>query len=225
LRRYFIKHISVVFFVLLSLTTLTVFAGRLLPLSSQLAVLTLQHCELPCWIGIVPGQTTLGKAQQLLETAYPSPSYAHRLDYNHFVDVNWFRITRLKDGISFSVNFNEGEAAARQTKNTTISQITIASGPDSRLTLGDWSRPLGIPQALSLTWGSHWAAPNALYYRQGVRLTLVHDGKLNVEGWDVLADEVTIYADLHRYYPLNYTVPWQGWTSAYGDQLRALVVP
>jgi hypothetical protein len=190
-----------------------------------LAILALHQCELPCWIGIVPGQTTLGQAQQLLKSAYPSPEYTHTANYNPYVDMNWLTITQVRDGVSFSLNFNEDQAAAQQTEETIVTQMTISSKPGSGLTLGDWSSALGKPQALSVTWGSHWAAPNALYYRHGIRLTLDSGGNLDVKGWHVFADTVTLYADLHRAYPLTYTIPWRGWTGSYEDSLRALMMP
>src|SRR5688572_4425340 len=88
------------------------------PLAPQLDIYHLHECELPCWVGIVPGETTLGEAQTLLERAYPFAEYEHALSYSTYGDTNWFQMTRLADGSYLWVSFNEWESAAVQTSDT-----------------------------------------------------------------------------------------------------------
>jgi hypothetical protein len=44
--------------------------GRRQPLPERVAMLHLTDCELPCWIGIVPGKTTRGEARQRIYELY-----------------------------------------------------------------------------------------------------------------------------------------------------------
>src|SRR5688572_24925895 len=49
--------------VVFSLTApISILIGRHQPLPERVAMLHLTDCELPCWIGIVPGKTTVGEA-------------------------------------------------------------------------------------------------------------------------------------------------------------------
>jgi hypothetical protein len=54
----------------------SVIIGQQQPPTTSFMVLQLDVCELPCWVGIVPGETTLGEARQRVEEAYSrSPLY------------------------------------------------------------------------------------------------------------------------------------------------------
>src|SRR5260370_38374078 len=55
--------------------------GRQQPLPERLAMLHLTDCAPPCWIGIMPGVTTLADAAIRAETTYGnSPKYAMKLN-------------------------------------------------------------------------------------------------------------------------------------------------
>jgi hypothetical protein len=64
-----------------------VLAGRSQPPPEQIAMLHLTDCELPCWIGIVPGQTTISEARQRIEGVYGAkPKYAvERTDFGFLI--------------------------------------------------------------------------------------------------------------------------------------------
>jgi hypothetical protein len=208
-----------------SLIVIILLISRQSELLPQLEMLHLNYCPLPCWISIVPGETTIGQAQQLLRSTYPPTEYDHFLNHNPYQGTDWLTITHRRDGTFLMVNFNEWEAAVDQTPGTIVSQITIYNGPADNLTLGDWSILLGKPQALSVTWGNHYASPNVLYYRQGVRLTLNQVDNFVVNSWSIPAGKLTIYDDLFSAYPLSYSVKWHGWSIPYKDKLMALVLP
>lgn len=59
--------------------------GRATPLPEEVAFLHLGDiCELPCWIGITPGQTTFGEARKIIAKFYgqerlSSPDLAHNM--------------------------------------------------------------------------------------------------------------------------------------------------
>src|SRR5262249_49025344 len=44
--------------------------GNRQPLPERVAILHLTDCELPCWIGIVPGKTTIGAAKERIRQVY-----------------------------------------------------------------------------------------------------------------------------------------------------------
>jgi hypothetical protein len=54
------------------LALIAVLAGRGLPLPENVALLRLTDCELPCWIGIVPGKTTFWEAKERIGQLYGS---------------------------------------------------------------------------------------------------------------------------------------------------------
>ena len=43
------------------------------------SVLQLGNCDLPCWIGIVPGRTTLQEARMRVEQTFGHPRGCHEL--------------------------------------------------------------------------------------------------------------------------------------------------
>jgi hypothetical protein len=45
------------------------------PLPERLTMLNMDKCLRPCWIGIVPGQTTLDEAEHYIRAAYAEPLY------------------------------------------------------------------------------------------------------------------------------------------------------
>src|SRR5260221_12733466 len=47
-----------------------VFVARRQLLPDYLSGLHLTDCEIPCWMGIIPGKTTLSEAQQIIMTAF-----------------------------------------------------------------------------------------------------------------------------------------------------------
>ncbi len=70
------RLVLALWFALTVTTGITVLAGRRQPTSARLAMLRLTDCALPCWIGIVPGKTTLDEAHAIIESAFgQSPDY------------------------------------------------------------------------------------------------------------------------------------------------------
>ncbi len=222
--KYAIKSALLLFLISLLLIAVTLFVGRQQEQPPRLEMLHLHDCQLPCWIGIIPGKTTIGEAKILLTSTFPAIDYEFTSDHSPYQDTEGHTISRRNDGISLGINFNEWETASKQTKDTIISDITLIWWFVSPLTLGQYSILLGKPQALSVTWGNHHSSPNALYYRQGVRLTL-NKNDFVIDGWDVEVSRISIFSDLKSIYPSTYAVPWHGWTSNYKDDLFALMLP
>ncbi|MBZ0304060.1 MAG: hypothetical protein K8J31_30265 [Anaerolineae bacterium] len=225
MKQIFARGILLLLQFLFFLTLIILFIARQQRLSPELEILHLQDCQLPCWIGIVPGKTTIGEAETLLRSTYRLAEYDYTLGHNPFEGTDWLTITRRQDGAYLIINFNRAETAADQTEDTIISQITIGCGISGHIRLGDWAILLGKPQALSITWGNHYASPNVLYYSQGVRLTLDQVDNFVISGWDSPASSLSIFYDLNAQYPSSYMVPWKGWTTTYKDKLLALMLP
>lgn len=53
-----------------------VLIGRASPIPDRLTMLHLTDCQIPCWIGIVPGKTTIAQARAYIDAVYgASPKY------------------------------------------------------------------------------------------------------------------------------------------------------
>ncbi len=57
-------------------TVAALLIGRAQPIPPRLAMLHLTDCDLPCWIGIVPGVTTVGDAKKLIRQMYNADIYS-----------------------------------------------------------------------------------------------------------------------------------------------------
>lgn len=60
--------------ILLMLSTVGIIIGHQQPPSVWATILHLDMCELPCWIGIIPGRTTLAEARRKIEEVYSDPA-------------------------------------------------------------------------------------------------------------------------------------------------------
>jgi hypothetical protein len=210
-----------------SALALILLASRLQPPPPQITTLRLTECQLPCWIGIIPGETTLTDAQTLLRNAYPAPEYTYSSDHNLFEDTNWLTVERPAENINFAVNFNHWQRAGEQTGATIVSQITIINTPVN-LRLGDWYTVLGAPQALSISWGNYTASPNLLYDQQQVRLTLFNAfDSFAVNSAFIAANSIDIYGqvEMQKNYHPEYRAIWHGFLTSNKANLMALMLP
>ncbi|MBZ0289307.1 MAG: hypothetical protein K8I30_16930 [Anaerolineae bacterium] len=225
---YFIKHTLHLFLASLMLVSLSLIVSRLLPPTPQfktLEMLNLLDCQLPCWIGIVPGKTTIGEATRFLEKAYPTKAYEMTSIQNVYDGTDWLSIRNRQDDNDFSVSFNVWQNPKNKTESAVISQITLRG---AELALGEWYYALGRPQALSVTWGNHYALPNLLYNRQQVRLTI--NNRLNdfaVDNPSVSAGTLDIYDQLEwdKTYRPSYRVMWHGFSAFNKDNLLVMMQP
>jgi hypothetical protein len=62
--RWLILRILSVYIILTALCGMAMVIGRLQPIPTRLATLRLTDCKLPCWMGIVPGQTRFNEAKK-----------------------------------------------------------------------------------------------------------------------------------------------------------------
>jgi hypothetical protein len=225
--QYFVKQTVMVYLALFSTISGILFVSRQQPLPIALERFHLNVCSLPCWIGIVPGQTTIGEAYTLIKTSYHPSDYDYFLNHNTYQDTDWFTVTNRQDGSYLSVSFNEGKTGSSQTQDTVISHIKIIVSKASAPTLGDWYNLLGKPDALSITWSEHDAAPNIVYDKQQVRLTLYSGfDKFGLNTTYISVGTVDIYnTPMNNIAPKSYRIPWQGWKSSIKNKLLDLMLP
>jgi hypothetical protein len=71
-----IRYVVLLGTLFIILETSAVILGRSLPVRPGLAMLHLSDCALPCWIGIIPGKTTLLEARKQIQEVFgKSPDY------------------------------------------------------------------------------------------------------------------------------------------------------
>ena len=221
----FIKYALLIFSVVIALFSITLFASRNQTSPSQLEILRLDDCQLPCWIGIIPGQTTIEQAQTRVKSTYSyKDNYEYSLHHNPYDDRDWITIKAMKSDTFLHISFDWDDPSTIDTENMVVSQITIIATGEPNLTWGDWCNVIGEPEALSITWGNHYAAPNALNFEKDIRLTLDNDN-FAVDSPYIPAATLDIYDHLDKVYNQKYVVPWNGWRSSDKDKLIALMQP
>lgn len=84
MRRLFIALFALTLLIILSLCA-ALFIGRRQPIPPRIAMLHLTDCQLPCWIGIVPGTTTLDEAQEKIRQVFDATSFEVTDDFPNFI--------------------------------------------------------------------------------------------------------------------------------------------
>jgi hypothetical protein len=142
--RVFITHGLVWLTALVVVIGAIAFAGYLQPQSHWATLLRLNECELPCWIGIEPGETTFAEAERRIRDAYADRSH-YRLETQQ---INRFRVTYQPSGQSIDVALDQG--LAPETPQDVVQRIRLWLGtaPDFPPELWELFRSLGNPQTL-----------------------------------------------------------------------------
>ncbi|MEO8609885.1 MAG: hypothetical protein ABI690_18475 [Chloroflexota bacterium] len=225
---YFIKYTSRLFAASFTIIILSLLVSGLQPPSPQFKTLEMLHlvdCKLPCWIGIIPGKTTISEARMLIENTYPDEAYEITLGQNVYDGTDWLNIQNRHDDSDFYVSLNVWQKPENKTENMIIDQITLSG---AELTLGEWYFVLGSPQVLSVTWGNHYAVPNMLYNRWNVRLTLYNPrDNFAVDSPYISAGMLDLYDPVEwgKTYRPAYQIKWHGFSTSYKDELLASMQP
>src|SRR5579871_2579767 len=86
---WLVARTLIIIFIAAAAITGAIFIGRQQPTSNRAAFLHLNDCELPCWIGIIPGKTTLTEAENRIRQTYESiPGYQLSQIDNTFTFTN-----------------------------------------------------------------------------------------------------------------------------------------
>jgi hypothetical protein len=126
-----------------SLTALIpILIGRRQPLPERVAMLHLTDCELPCWIGNVPGKTTVGEARDRVRQTYP------HLEFTYFTDERGLYVFGM-DSERFEVQFGVKYEA---TSNAVVENIWLYPKRYPSVSLGELYSILGPPDMI-------WPAP------------------------------------------------------------------
>lgn len=129
--------------------------------------LRLRDCELPCWISIEPGQTSLGTAKTQVASAYGGSVYDINEWENHFV------ITNLATGHQVRVAFvtTDGNSTNEAIVQRIFLEPTVISGADSeRPTIADLQGLLGNPEMVRLSTGIETSTLAVMYQDQQVHI-------------------------------------------------------
>jgi len=127
------------------------------PIPQTVAALRLGECELPCWIGIIPGVTRMEEVQGLVMSTGASGSFRVTGSVSpQGILIGDYRLRREEQSSAvISIAFSEGR----------VNQVMILA---REITLGDLILTYGIPSCQSSAWDLYYETP------QG-RATIVFD--------------------------------------------------
>lgn len=130
---------------------IAVLIGQQQPPSNWSTMLHFNECELPCWIGIVPNQTTLAEARRKVREAY-SDSAIYSLDE----DESGFKVNYKPTESNFAIAFSTTDVSqANPSPQSIIQEIYILLYRRKRTdakppTIADLYGDLGTPETARL---------------------------------------------------------------------------
>ncbi len=198
---------------------LAIVIGRQHQLSEKLTDLHLNECKLPCWIGIIPGKTTIAEASKYILDTYGSNSSNYAVEFTH--DPVWrFMITNKTDGLRIRVSLNE---LAGQPANAMVNEIYIIFDKNSGydIVYGDLYSVVGYPTDVILSAPDDAPYPVIRYNDQQVHVSLDVITQKNMCAQlspERRVDFITIYNHLPQfgdYAWVSKSVPWKGFMSCY----------
>jgi hypothetical protein len=162
---------------------LAVFAGAAIltgivqPPSDWVTLLHLNDCELPCWIGIVPGKTTFAEAQRQIEAVYRNNSaYGFKeYGYNGFGVINVQTSQSLIIRLASDVENISPDVVQRIYLQPYYEQGEFFVQP----LLGELWNNLGNPQAVSLLIGGGGTVIFVLYREERIVVATDNPARCN----------------------------------------------
>lgn len=147
MRRWLLSTLTLI--ILLSLLSgIAIYIGRQQPLPERLAMLHLDMCEPPCWIGITPGQTSSEEAKRRIYEVFDQPPYQIIHDYGGRYTIDskpldmMFTIQLIIDsGVVETIALNFASVLD-------IYDRWVPNARHNRVTLADLHIVLGIPRIL-----------------------------------------------------------------------------
>jgi hypothetical protein len=174
------------------------------PPSDWAALVKLDECALPCWVGIEPGVTTLEDARAKIWQAYAGAGYTLE-DFGS----GQYAVTDARSHYRIGITLNAGDdpSGERQTVPPTVQQILLWADviPTQRFSLRDLYGSLGTPQDLHLAWIGSARYLMILYRHEQVGLAT------NALGCDAVSPAQKIYQIIISARPLG---DYFGWASA-----------
>lgn len=151
-----IRRILVLSAILSLLVTATIWLGSRLPYHSIIDFLHLTDCKLPCWIGIIPGKTTIREAREHVYLTYSKEI---------ITELSGGLSVRIADNnVVFHVLFFEDMA-----RNNPVRVIRL-SVYDYKATYSDFIHLLGKPISISFPGRSVNVSPILIYPQQQIQV-------------------------------------------------------
>src|SRR5260221_313535 len=117
MRWLFSRLLAVILILTTSIAAIEI-VGHRQSISPRMAMLHLRDCQLPCWIGIVPGKTTIGEALKLVKQVYSDLPIEDESSYLLIGDT----------GLQLRVAFNENTYIYDQ--NALVEYISLGEYED-----------------------------------------------------------------------------------------------
>jgi hypothetical protein len=221
----FIVNTTKVWLLFLSICAAVALLPKLGRGTNPTAVLKLDYCVLPCWIGIIPGKTTIAEARHLIQASYPefrmtvtNADYIYSFAYA-------LKLTAKHNEFYLFVIFNDSTNEAPN-DSSVIHDIAVLIDSQNeniaevRPTVIDMMLALGRPDCLVPLYGNHTSWPAMLYPRLHILISVgLPDLKVDPYGSSVLH-----IADAQETCRTNNAV-WRGFGHNHFPELIASMLP
>jgi hypothetical protein len=190
--------------------------GHTQPLPDNIALLHLNICTRPCWIGITPGVNTLGELKTQLAKVFPEPVYTISTP-----DSYAYSVQDTKHDVAFTVLLSTIDHKAYNLSIIDRIQLVLYQ---------DWTDNENYPAKYPVALGQMvllWGSPNyinmeylycwkdwILNYGAGSNLYLNQQNpeRLNRLDWNRQVEQIFMDSD-ETYLGSYYTRQWQGFSS------------
>jgi hypothetical protein len=136
---------------------ITLLLGRQQPVPANIAALQLDACELPCWIGIVPGESLVGDAKTQIQQVF-----GNQPDYQ-ILEHNQFSIDILNTVSGDLINIYIGPVTRDDFDRSIVYVLTILFRPsanfDTSLIAGEVFNLIGHPTSIGQSPTMNASAP------------------------------------------------------------------
>jgi len=222
-----IRLVVLTMFACMTLIAVAVYISRVQPLPEKFAFVRLVDCVLPCWIGIIPGKTTIFEARTVIRNVYPSAAFdvTDLPTWSLYPFAIAMQVQHKREPRQLFITLNQF-ATEEQTEDSVVHDIQLYTySPDEQfetdVNVGDMMLLLGEPMCLSAIWGNHNAWPGMLYPQYHTELSF-GDNSFSVA--PDLPTEIRI-SDRPLSCKWNNSIPWRGFHSRYPEQFIASMQP
>lgn len=197
--------------ILTVLISAAIFIGRQHPPAAYVAWLHLTDCKLPCWLGIVPGKTTLAEARTRIFKAFPGSVQTNKGNPGYFL------INDTRDHFVAQVAINLGEISVEdKTVVDTVYVLTtqLDRALSSQMNLGELQSVIGAP--ISVFRSNKTSLISIFEYHQ-----------FEVSTFRAVCGKLTMSQGIYRLLlstsgtrlPPEYLRAWQGFDRCYDEEL------
>ncbi len=176
-------------------------------------MLHLDDCQLPCWIGITPGKTTVGEAKRRIQEVF-GDSLVFTLDdaRQHWTDV---LITLPDSSRHFNVSIGDGQPRNNTLESSIVTAIAIypnGTYPDNEQTsIGELYPVLGSP-AYEVVYAEGTSCPRSILYTNFRAEIELDDSKCDVQhrSGSVAMPVIVMTLYENMFAPQKYVLQWRG---------------